>query len=250
MDTQRYANQANLTLDQARVIKEVSEQYGDPQIMQIFSVLGNLKSNLHLNNMGLGMIGLTREKLLSVNIYDRFNMLMNHLKNFMKTATPEAQGRLNELLTQSFETSINEFKELTSYMNKKGIDFSAPMYNNLKQSERYLKKQDQQISPQEVFAPIFKNNIESTNKNLQRQQSDLFKVNVLAKVNEKTNNLLQGIHEKITNIYSLIHNISNRNALGIAMDIKTLFGNPTETIIPSHNKSQTITNKALQGDPQ
>ena len=254
MDIQRYANKSQTTLDQSRVIKEVSKQYNDPQLMQVFNVLGNLKSNIHLNNLALGMIGLSREELLKHGIFDRFNMLMLSVKKFMKNATPQSQGILNEMLTQSLGVSQDWIKETTAMMNKNGIDFSVPIYKALIESDKFLKNQKQKITNQEIFDPIFKNTIESANKNLQSQQSDLFKVDILARASNVTNNWLQNIHAVITNIYSLINNASKGNSMGVLYDLRTLLGDTNYTTTPNTttpiNKSIVTTNKANQGMPQ
>ena len=254
MDIQRYANKSQTTLDQSRVIKEVSKQYSDPQLMQVFNVLGNLKSNMHLNNLALGMIGLSREELLKHGIFDRFNMLMLSVKKFMKNATPQSQGILNEMLTQSLGVSQDWIKETTAMMNKNGIDFSVPIYKALIESDKFLKNQKQKITNQEIFDPIFKNTIESANKNLQSQQSELFKVDILARASNVTNNWLQNIHAVITNIYSIINNASKGNSMGVLYDLKTLLGDTNYTNTPNTttpiNKSIVTTNKANQGMPQ
>ena len=254
MDIQRYANKSQTTLDQSRVIKEVSKQYNDPQLMQVFNVLGNLKSNMHLNNLALGMIGLSRGELLRHGIFDRFNMLMLSVKKFMKNATPQSQGILNEMLTQSLGVSQDWIKETTAMMNKNGIDFSVPIYKALIESDKFLKNQKQKITNQEIFDPIFKNTIESANKNLQSQQSDLFKVDILARASNVTNNWLQNIHAVITNIYSIINNASKGNSMGVLYDLKTLLGDTNYTNTPNTttpiNKSIVTTNKANQGMPQ
>ena len=254
MDIQRYANKSQTTLDQSRVIKEVSKQYNDPQLMQVFNVLGNLKSNMHLNNLALGMIRLSREELLKHGIFDRFNMLMLSVKKFMKNATPQSQGILNEMLTQSLGVSQDWLKETTAMMNKNGIDFSVPIYKALIEGDKFLKNQKQKITNQEIFDPIFKNTIESANKNLQSQQSDLFKVDILARASNVTNNWLQNIHAVITNIYSLINNASKGNSIGVLYDLRTLLGDTNYTTTPNTtipiNKSIVTTNKANQGMPQ
>ncbi|OPG63108.1 hypothetical protein BGL87_04370 [Helicobacter pylori] len=48
-----------------------------PQFLQLVNSLGNLEANQHLNNVALGMIGLSRGKLLKLGIEDRIKTFIS-----------------------------------------------------------------------------------------------------------------------------------------------------------------------------
>lgn len=264
MGTQKYANASKMTLNEARVIQQVSNQNNDAQLMQVMSVMGNLQDEQTLNNVALAMVGLNRKKLLKLNVFERFKSLTDAYKNKMgelvKKGDHETIGVINRMITQDLGVSLQYLKEITSATNKDGIDFSRYYYDQMKDHEKYVKAQKDQIANTKIFETTHQADIKGGEKELQKQQSALFKLDSLAKVNQTTNDLLANLNSVITSIYALIDRYLNGNGIFYHNNISNPFNSSPfnshnqiflNDITPSNlNKSMIMTNKANQGGEQ
>lgn len=251
MDTQRFANASKLTLDEARVYKQLAKQKNDPQFLQLVNIMGNLENNQHLNNVALGMIGLNREKLLKLGVGDRTKLFISSYVKKMKEVGEKSMGIINTMITQSIGVSQNYLKENTGIFNKNGINlfekYYYPEYDNIK----YLLNQKEKISGEKIVNQISKSDIEASKKELQKEQSGLFRLDAVAKANQTTNDLLANIHMVITKLYAIIDKYVNSNPFGNLFNFNNNNLNMGNEINQSGlNKNMTITNKANQGGAQ
>ncbi|WP_120902813.1 hypothetical protein [Helicobacter pylori] len=81
-----------------------------------------------------------------------------------------------------------------------------------------------------------------------KEQSGLFKLDAIAKVNQTTNDWLANIHMAITKLYAIIDRYVNGNPYGNLFNINNSLNN--EINQSGLNKNMTITNKANQGGTQ
>ena len=249
MDTQRFANASKLTLDEARAYKQLAKQKNDPQFLQLVNTMGNLENNQHLNNVALGMIGLSREKLLRLGVEDRIKLFISSYVKKMKEIGEKNMGVINTMIAQSIGVSQNYLKENTGIFNKNGINlFEKYYYPEHDANLKALLNQKEKISGEKIVGQLSKSDIEASKKELQKEQSGLFKLDSIAKVNQTTNDWLANIHMVITKLYAIIDRYLNGNPYSNLFNINNNnlnIGN--ETNQSGLNKNMTITNKANQG---
>lgn len=252
MDTQRFANASKLTLDEARAYKQLAKQKNDPQFLQLVNTMGNLENNQHLNNVALGMIGLNREKLLKLGVEDRIKLFISSYIKKMKETGEKNTGIINAMITQSIGVSQNYLKENTGIFNKNGINlFEKYYYQEYDANLKALLNQKEKISGEKIVGQLSKSDIEASKKELQKEQSGLFKLDSIAKVNQTTNDWLANINMVITKLYALIDRYVNGNPYSNLFNINNNNLNiANEANQGGLNKSMTITNKANQGGAQ
>ncbi len=252
MDTQRFANASKLTLDEARAYKQLAKQKNDPQFLQLVNTMGNLENNQHLNNVALGMIGLNREKLLKLGVEDRIKLFISSYVKKMKEIGEKNMGIINTMIAQSIGVSQNYLKENTGVFNKNGINlFEKYYYPEYDANIKALLTQKEKISGKKIVGQISRSDIEASKKELQKEQSGLFKLDAIAKVNQTTNDWLANINMVITKLYAIIDRYVNGNPYSNLFNINNhniSLGN--EVNQSGLNKSMTITNKANQGGTQ
>lgn len=252
MDTQRFANASKLTLDEARAYKQLAKQKNDPQFLQLVNTMGNLENNQHLNNVALGIIGLNREKLLKLGVEDRIKLFISSYIKKMKEIGEKNMGIINTMITQSIGVSQNYLKENTGIFNKNGINlYEKYYYPEYESNIRALLNQTEKISGKKIVGQLSKSDIEASKKELQKEQSGLFKLGSIAKVNQITNEWLANINMVITKLYAIIDRYVNSNPYSNLFNINNNnlnMGN--ETNQGGLNKNMTITNKANQGGTQ
>lgn len=249
IDTQRFANASKISLDEARAYKQLAKQKNDPQFLQLVNSLGNLEANQHINNVALGMIGLTREKLLKLGIDDRIKTFISAYVKTMNKFGEKNSGKINEIISQSMMLSQNYLKENTGIFNKNGINlFEKYYFPEYGANLKTLLNQEKKISGDKIVGQISKSDIEVSKKELQKEQSGLFKLDAIAKVNQTTNDWLANIHMTITKLYALIDRMVNGNPYTNLFNINNSIGN--EVNQSGLNKNMTITNKANQGGNQ
>lgn len=252
MDIQRFANASKLTLDEARAYKQLSKQKNDTQFLQVVNTMGNLENNQHLNNVALGMIGLNREKLLKLGVEDRIELFISSYVKKMKEVGEKNMGIINTMITQSIGVSQNYLKENTGIFNKNGINlFDKYYYPEYRANIKSVKNQTEKITGEKIVSQLSKSDIEASKKELQKEQSGLFKLDSIAKVNQTTNDWLANINMVITKLYAIIDRYVNSNPFSHLFNI-----NDNNLNISSKanqgglNKNITITNKANQGGAQ
>lgn len=249
MDTQRFANASKLTLDESRAYKQLAKQKNDPQFLQLVNTMGNLENNQHLNNVALGMIGLNREKLLKLGVEDRIKIFISSYVKRMKEIGEKNMGVVNTMIAQSIGVSQNYLKENTGIFNKNGINlFEKYYYPEYNANKKALLNQKEKISGEKIVGQISKSDIEASKKELQKEQSGLFKLDSIAKVNQTTNDWLANINMVITKLYALIDRYVNGNPYSNLFNINNNnpnIGNGGDQ--GGLNKNMTITNKANQG---
>lgn len=249
IDTQRFANASKLTLDEARAYKQLAKQKNDPQFLQLVNTMGNLENNQHLNNVALGMIDLNREKLLKLGVEDRIKLFISSYVKKMKEIGEKNMGIINAMITQNIGVSQNYLKENTGIFNKNGINlFEKYYYPEYETSKKYLLNQTEKISGEKIVGQLSKADIQASKKELQKEQSGLFKLDAIAKANQITNDLLANINMAITKLYAIIDRYVNGNPYGNLFNISNSnlnIGNEGGL-----NKNMTITNKANQGGAQ
>lgn len=252
MDTQRFANASKISLDEARAYKQLAKQKNDPQFLQLVNSLGNLEANQHLNNVALGMIGLTREKLLKLPIEDRIKTFIRAYVKTMYKFGEKNSGKVNEIISQSMLLSQNYLKENTGIFNKNGINlFEKYYFPEYAANLKTLLNQNEKISGEKIVGQISKSDIEVSKKELQKEQSGLFKLDAIAKVNQTTNDWLASIHMTITKLYALIDRMVNGSPYGNLFNINNYHNSIGNEVNQSNlNKNMTITNKANQGGNQ
>lgn len=252
MDTQRFANASKINLDEARAYKQLAKQKNDPQFLQLVNSLGNLEANQHLNNVALGMIGLTREKLLKLGIGDRIKEFMRAYVKTMNQFGEKNSGKINEIISQSMGLSQNYLKENTGIFNKNGINlFEKYYFPEYEANLKTLLNQTEKISGEKIVSQISKSDIEVSKKELQKEQSGLFKLDAIAKVNQTTNDWLASIHMAITKLYAIIDRMVNGSPYGNLFNISNYHNSIGNEVNQSNlNKNMTITNKANQGGNQ
>lgn len=252
MDTQRFANASKISLDEARAYKQLAKQKNDPQFLQLINSLGNLEANQHLNNVALGMVGLTRDKLLKLGVEDRIKTFISAYVKTMYQYGEKNSGRINEMIAQSIGVSQNYLKENTGVFNKDGINlFEKYYFPEAEANIKALLTQPEKISAGKIVGEISKSDIEVSKKELQKEQSGLFRLDTLAKVNQTTNDWLANIHMAITKLYALIDKMVNGSPYGNLFNINNYHNNLANEINQSGlNKNMTITNKANQGGSQ
>lgn len=252
MDTQRFANSSKLTLDEARAYKQLAKQKNDPQFLQLVNTMGNLENNQHLNNVALGMIGLNREKLLKLGVEDRIKLFIRSYVEKIKEIGEKNMGIINAMITQSIGVSQNYLKENTGVFSKNGINlYEKYYYPEYYANLRALKNQTEKISGEKIVGQISKSDIEVSKKELQKEQSGLFRLDAIAKVNQTTNDLLANINMVITRLYAIIDRHVNSHPFNNLFNINNnnlSLGN--EANQSGLNKNMTITNKANQGGAQ
>lgn len=249
IDTQRFANASKISLDEARAYKQLAKQKNDPQFLQLVNSLGNLEANTHLNNVALGMIGLSREKLLKLGIEDRIKTFISAYVKTMNKFGEKNSGKINEIISQSMLLSQNYLKENTGIFNKNGINlFEKYYFPEYDSNIKALLNQNEKISGDKIVGQISKSDIQSSKKELQKEQSGLFKLDAIAKVNQTTNDWLANIHMTITKLYAIIDRYVNGNPYGNLFNISSNINN--EINQSGLNKNVTITNKANQGGAQ
>ena len=252
IDTQRFANASKISLDEARAYKQLAKQKNDPQFLQLVNSIGNLEANQHLNNVALGMVGLTREKLLKLSVADRIKTFISAYVKTMNQFGEKNSGKINEIIAQSMLLSQNYLKENTGIFNKNGINlfekyYFPEYYANLKA----LNNQPEKVSGEKIVGQISKTDIEVSKKELQKEQSGLFKLDTIAKVNQTTNDWLASIHMTITKLYAIIDRMVNGSPYGNLFNINNYHNSIGNEIDKSGlNKNMTITNKANQGGEQ
>lgn len=252
MDTQRFANASKLTLDEARAYKQLAKQKNDPQFLQLVNTMGNLENNQHLNNVALGMISLNREKLLKLGVEDRIKLFISSYVKKMKEIGEKNMGIINTMITQSIGVSQNYLKENTGIFNKNGINlFEKYYYQEYDANLKALLNQKEKISGEKIVVQLSKSDIEASKKELQKEQSGLFKLDSIAKVNQTTNDWLANINMVITKLYALIDRYVNGNPYSNLFNINNNNLNiANEANQGGLNKNMTITNKANQGGAQ
>lgn len=252
MDTQRFANASKLTLDEARAYKQLAKQKNDPQFLQLVNTMGNLENNQHLNNVALGMIGLNREKLLKLGVEDRIKLFINSYVKKMREIGEKNMGIINTMITQSIGVSQNYLKENTGIFNKNGINlFEKYYYQEYDANLKALLNQKEKISGEKIVGQLSKSDIEASKKELQKEQSGLFKLDSIAKVNQTTNDWLANINMVITKLYAIIDRYVNSNPYSNLFNINNNNLNiANEANQGGLNKNMTITNKANQGGAQ
>lgn len=252
MDTQRFANASKISLDEARAYKQLAKQKNDPQFLQLVNAFGNLEANQHLNNLALGMVGLNREKLLKLGVEDRIKTFISAYMKTMYQYGEKNSGKINEMIAQSIGVSQNYLKENTGIFNKNGINlFKKYYYPEYDANLKSLINQPEKISGDKIVGQISKSDIEVSKKELQKEQSGLFKLDAIAKVNQTTNDWLANIHMTITKLYAIIDRMVNGSHYGNLFNINNYHNSIGNEINQSGlNKSVTITNKANQGDAQ
>lgn len=252
MDTQRFANASKINLDEARAYKQLAKQKNDPQFLQLVNSLGNLEANQHLNNAAIGMIGLTRGKLLKLGIEDRIETFIRAYVKTMNQLGEKNSGKINEIISQSMLLSQNYLKENTGIFNKNGINlFEKYYFPEYDANLKTLLNQKEKISGDKIVGQISKSDIEVSKKELQKEQSGLFKLDAIAKVNQTTNDWLANIHMAITKLYALIDRMVNGSPYGNLFNINNYHNSiGNETHQSGLNKNMTITNKANQGGAQ
>lgn len=252
MDTQRFANASKLTLDEARAYKQLAKQKNDPQFLQLVNTMGNLENNQHLNNVALGMIGLNREKLLKLGVEDRIKLFISSYVKKMKEIGEKNMGIINTMIAQSIGVSQNYLKENTGIFNKNGINlFEKYYYQEYEANLKALLNQKEKISGEKIVGQLSKSDIEASKKELQKEQSGLFKLDSIAKVSQTTNDWLANINMVITKLYAIIDRYVNSNPYSNLFNINNNnlnIGN--EANQGGLNKNMTITNKANQGGAQ
>ncbi|WQW68655.1 hypothetical protein KVJ85_03265 [Helicobacter pylori] len=212
MDTQRFANASKISLDEARAYKQLAKQKNDPQFLQLVNVMGNLEANQHLNNVALGMIGLNRKELLKLVVGDRIKAFVSAYVKTMNKYGEKNSGKINEMITQSIGVSQNYLKENTGIFNKNGINlFEKYYYPEAVANMRALNNQTEKISGDKIVGQLSKADIQASKKELQKEQSGLFKLDAIAKVNQTTNDWLANIHMTITKLYAIIDRYVNGN---------------------------------------
>lgn len=251
MDTQRFANASKLTLDEARAYKQLAKQKNDPQFLQLVNTMGNLENNQHLNNVALGMIGLNREKLLKLGVEDRMKLFISSYVKKMKEIGEKNMGIINTMITQSIGVSQNYLKENTGIFNKNGINlFKKYYFPEYDANLKALLNQAEKISGEKIVSQLSKSDIEASKKELQKEQTGLFRLDAVAKVNQTTNDLLTNIQMVITKIYALIDRFVNQHPLSNLFNINDNNLNIVNENQSGLNKNMTITNKANQGGTQ
>lgn len=251
MDTQRFANASKLTLDEARAYKQLAKQKNDPQFLQLVNTMGNLENNQHLNNVALGMIGLNREKLLKLGVEDRMKLFISSYVKKMKEIGEKNMGIINTMITQSIGVSQNYLKENTGIFNKNGINlFKKYYFPEYDANLKALLNQAEKISGEKIVSQLSRSDIEASKKELQKEQTGLFRLDAVAKVNQTTNDLLTNIQMVITKLYALIDRYVNSSPFSNLFN----FNNNNLNIVNENqsglNKNMTITNKANQGGAQ
>ncbi|WP_187869835.1 hypothetical protein [Helicobacter pylori] len=215
IDTQRFANASKISLNEARAYKQLAKQKNDPQFLQLVSTMGNLEANQHLNNVALGMIGLSREKLLKLGIEDRIKTFISAYVKTMYKYGEKNSGKINEIIAQSIGVSQNYLKENTGVFTKNGINlFEKYYYPEAEANMKTLLNQAEKISGEKIVGQISKSDIQVSKKELQKKQSGLFKLDAIAKVNQTTNDWLANIHMTITKLYAIIDRYVNGNPYG------------------------------------
>lgn len=252
MDTQRFANASKLTLDEARAYKQLAKQKNDPQFLQLVNTMGNLENNQHLNNVALGMLGLNREKLLKLGVEDRVKLFISSYVKKMKEVGEKNMGIINAMITQSIGVSQNYLKENTGIFNKNGINlFEKYYYPEYEANRKSLLNQTEKISGKKIVGQLAKSDIEASKKELQKEQSGLFRLDSIAKANQITNDLLANINMVITKLYAIVDRFVNSNPYSTLFNINNnnlnIGNEPNQGGI---NKNMTITNKANQGGAQ
>ena len=252
MDTQRFANASKLTLDEARAYKQLAKQKNDPQFLQLVSTIGNLENNQHLNNVALGMIGLNREKLLKLGVEDRVKLFISNYVKKMKEIGEKNMGIINAMITQNIGVSQNYLKENTGIFNKNGINlFEKYYYPEYEANIKALLNQTEKISGKKIVGQISKSDIEVSKKELQKEQSGLFRLDSIAKVNQTANDLLANINMVVTKLYAIIDRYVNSNPYSNLFNINNNNLNIGNEAHQSWlNKNMAITNKANQGGAQ
>ena len=252
LDTQRFANESKISLDEARAYKQLSKQKNDPQLLQLVNSLGNLGANQHLNNIALGMIGLTRKELLKLGVIDRIKTFITAYVKTMNKFGEKNSGKINEIISQSMMLSQNYLKENTGIFNKNGINlFEKYYFPEYDSTIKYLKNQKEKISGEKIVGQISKSDIEVSKKETQKEQSGLFRLDAIAKVNQTTNDLLANIYIAITKLYALIDRVVNSSPYDNLFNINNYHNSLGNEINQSGlNKNVTITNKANQGGIQ
>lgn len=252
MDTQRFANASKLTFDEARAYKQLAKQKNDPQFLQLVNTMGNLENNQHLNNVALGVIGLNREKLLKLGVEDRIKLFISSYVKKMKEIGEKNMGIINAMIAQSIGVSQNYLKENTGIFNKNGINlFKKYYYQEYDSNLKTLLSQKEKISGEKIVGQISKSDIEISKKELQKEQSGLFKLDSIAKVNQTMNDWLANINMVITKLYALIDRYVNGNPYSNLFNINNnnlnIANEANQGVL---NKNMTITNKANQGGAQ
>jgi len=252
MDTQRFANASKLTLNEARAYKQLAKQKNDPQFLQLVNTMGNLENNQHLNNVALGMIGLNREKLLKLGVEDRVKLFISSYVKKMKEIGEKNMGVINTMIAQSIGVSQNYLKENTGVFNKNGINlFEKYYYQEYDANLKALLNQKEKISGEKIVGQLSKSDIEASKKELQKEQSGLFKLDAIAKVNQTTNDWLANINMVITKLYAIIDRYVNNNPYSNLFNINNNNLNISNKANQDGlNKNMTITNKANQGGIQ
>ncbi|GAA7170909.1 hypothetical protein HpBGD53_03330 [Helicobacter pylori] len=216
---------------------------------KLVNTLGNLENNQHLNNVALGMIGLNREKLLKLGVEDRLKLFISSYVKTMYKYGEKNSGKINEMIAQSIGVSQNYLKENTGVFNKNGINlFEKYYYPEYDSNIKSLINQKEKISAKKIVGQISKSDIEVSKKELQKEQSGLFKLDAIAKTNQTTNDWLANIHMAITKLYAIIDRYINGNPYGNLFNISNSINN--EINQSGLNKNMTITNKANQGGTQ
>ncbi|GAA7926785.1 hypothetical protein HpBT060_14720 [Helicobacter pylori] len=248
MDTQRFANASKLTLDEARAYKQLAKQKNDPQFLQVVNTMSNLENNQHLNNVALGVIGLNREKLLKLGVEDRIKLFISSYVKKMKEIGEKNMGIINTMIAQSIGVSQNYLKENTGIFNKNGINlFEKSYYPEYEANLKALLTQKEKISGEKIVGQLSKSDIEASKKELQREQSGLFKLDTIAKVNQTTNDWLSNINMVITKLYAIIDRHVNSNPYSNLFNTNNIGNEVNQSGL---NKNMTITNKANQGSAQ
>lgn len=252
MDTQRFANASKLTLDEARAYKQLARQKNDPQFLQLVNTMGNLENDQHLNNVALGVIGLNREKLLKLGVEDRVKLFISSYVKRMKEVGEKNMGVINAMVTQSIGVSQDYLKQNTGIFNKNGINlFEKYYYPEYDANMKAIRGQTEKISGKKIVGQLSKSDIEASKKELQKEQSGLFRLDAIAKVNQTTNDWLANINMVITKLYAIIDKYVNSNPYSNLFNINNNslnIGNGANQ--GGVNKNMTITNKANQGGAQ
>ncbi|GAA7263468.1 hypothetical protein Kyoto98A_03490 [Helicobacter pylori] len=143
---------------------------------------------------------------------DRIKLFISSYVKKMKEVGEKNMGVINTMITQSIGVSQNYLKENTGIFNKNGINlFDKYYYPEYDANIKSIKNQTEKISGDKIVGQISKSDIEASRKELQKEQSGLFKLDAIAKVNQTTNDWLANISMVITKLYAIMDRYVNRN---------------------------------------